>query len=475
MDRGASPNSPTAAIAPAEVVPPFEWAFVWKVGAVGCGLIAVAVMIGLLAVAIDENFDPSPNWPGHTPRLFLVFIGALAAGAAVSMRPDLWQAWAIGAGAALLAVFGTPAHWDSFRLLFGVMTAVALTWTILLAVSSKYRLPALTALLLFHFSGIFFATTSPHPTPWVTEQTFIRVHNPYLQFVYLRNAYHFYSPEPGPASVMVFLLNTYELRDKVGPDGKPVLDDKGQRAKETLADIQKMDYTERAKRLKKTTWVAMPRRPVDVKDPLGLTYYRRLSITEQVARGQPGFTLPQSYEKSELVARRKLVKAIPTPRFDEELIGQYRLPHSEIHRFVIPSYASHVILENTSSTEEASRTTVKMYRLEHSTMSIDEFYNWRKPDQPTSPYHPTTYRPFFLGEFSARGELLDPQEPMLYWLVPITPRLGGVPTTDPTKRDFLDYMTFHALGPAGLGSETTVDQLGEERFKEHRFDWNQLR
>ena len=50
-------------------------------------------------------------------------VGAITVGAAVSMRPDLWQAWAIGTGAALLAIVGTPAHWDSFRLLFGAMAA----------------------------------------------------------------------------------------------------------------------------------------------------------------------------------------------------------------------------------------------------------------------------------------------------------------------------------------------------------------
>ena len=46
-------------------------------------------------------------------------------------------------------------------------------------------------------------------------QAFNRVYNPYLQFIYQRNAYHFYSPDPGPASVLVFLLKTETGTDPV--------------------------------------------------------------------------------------------------------------------------------------------------------------------------------------------------------------------------------------------------------------------
>ena len=73
-----------------------------------------------------------------------------------SLRPDLWKAWALGTGAALLAILGTPAHWDTFRLLFGVMAAIGAIGTVL-HLAPKYLLPAVSALLLFHFTGIFLA------------------------------------------------------------------------------------------------------------------------------------------------------------------------------------------------------------------------------------------------------------------------------------------------------------------------------
>jgi hypothetical protein len=271
MDRDAASASPNPADPLVGVVPPIEWARVRKVGFVGAGLVAVAAVLGLTATAIGASA------PGaiHSARLLLVLVGAITTGAAVSMRPDLWQSWAIGSVASILAIIGVPAHWDSFRLLFGALTAVTVLWTACRLAPEKYRLPVVSVLMLFHFTGIFFATTTPpsgqYLSPWVTEQAFVRIFNPYLQFVYLRNAYHFYSPEPGPASVLVFFLTTYEPREKVGPDGQPVLDDKGRRVKETLAEILAMDPEERAKRVAKNEWVVLPRRPADVKDPLGLT------------------------------------------------------------------------------------------------------------------------------------------------------------------------------------------------------------
>jgi hypothetical protein len=434
MDRDAPPPAPAS---PAEAVPPFEWSAVRGVATAGLGMLAVAAALGGVATAAEVP------WPVHTARLFLVLFGAITTGAAVSMRPDLWPAWAVGAVGAALAVPGTPAHWDSFRLLFVVLGAVAVGWTAVLAAPARYRAPVVAALVLFHFAGIFFATTTPPATPWVTEQAFVRIYNPYLQFLYLRNAYHFYSPQPGPASLLAFLVKT-ETADPATGEKK---------------------YT--------TKWVVMPRRPADVKDPLGLTYYRRLSLTEQLARGTPGLRA-NSYEGAE-IRQRRLQMPIPMHPGDEQEI-QYQLPNAEVVRYIIPSYASHVILEHTPDAKTAARTTVRVYRIQHNTMPVEEFVNARKrPGMITDPYHPTWYRPYFLGEFNAVGTLLNPQEPMLYWLVPILPRPGGVPPGSTTKREFLDYLSFHALGPDLLGPDTTVDDLSEPRFKDRVFDWGQLR
>jgi hypothetical protein len=441
MDRDATALTPSNT-AGAEVVPPIEWPTVRKIGLVGAGLIAVAAALGLVTTALP---DPVPAL--QTARLLCVFVGSITVGAAVSMRPDLWRTWAIGAGAAVLAVVGTPAHWDSFRLLFGVLAAVAGTWAVVLAAPPKYRLPAASALLLFHFTGITLATTTPptgpYTAPWVTEQAFVRAFNPYLQFVYMRNAYHFYSPQPGAASVLVFLLKT-----ETGTD--PATGEK--------------QYT--------TQWVVLPKRPADVKDPLGLTYYRRLSLTEQLARGSPGLRAA-TFERTEMYQRRMIVagpNAIPIHPTDD-IESQYQLPQPEVARFVLPSYASHVILEHTPDKATAAKTTVKVYRVQHNTMLVEEFTNARnRPGTVTNPYSPLTYRPYFLGEFYADGTMVNPQEPMLYWLVPILPRTEGL-LPGSTKRDYIDCMSIHALDTLNLSK----DDVDDPKYKNQVFDWNQLR
>lgn len=385
-----------------DVVPPVRWETVRSVGLAGLGLTATAAVLGLVATAL-----PDPPWILATARLLLVAVGAVTAGGAVSLRADLPQAWLLGVAAAVAAVFGTPAHWDSFRLLFGVLAVLGLTGAAVAAARPEWRFRVISLAVLFHFGGIFLATTAPPPSPWVTDQVYQRVYNPYLHFIYMRNAYHFYSPEPGPASLVCCLLKT-ETGEEVLPNGE-----------------RRKTYDQK--------WIVMPKRPADVKDPLGLTYYRRLSLTEQVARAIPDIVLPEMFEKHEVKNRRVSETTIPFHP-GEPIYLQYRLPNPDILRFLLPSYAQHVILTNTPDPETAAKTTVKIYRVEHRLLGAPEFIKGMNP------YHPTTYKPYFVGEFDVYGNLLNPQEPMLYWLVPVIPR----PTPDEKGRTYLDFLSEHA-------------------------------
>src|SRR5438445_5520888 len=101
------------------VLPPIAWGTTRSFARFGLGLAGLAAVLGLIAEAAGD-----PPAILHTARLVLVFVGAVAAGLAVSFRPELWQAWVFGAATALLAIPGTPGHWDSFRLLFGVLTGL---------------------------------------------------------------------------------------------------------------------------------------------------------------------------------------------------------------------------------------------------------------------------------------------------------------------------------------------------------------
>jgi hypothetical protein len=270
--------------------------------------------------------------------------------------------------------------------------------------------------------------------------------------VYLTNAYHFYAPQPGPASIDVFLLKT-----EVG--------------EETLADgtrRKKYDYR----------WLILPQRQEGTRDPLGLTYIRRLSLTHHSAQTSFEALLnPQSAERMEVQDRRKELAAKLGGQYYPyhpivPLYNQYQAPRSDTMNYVLPSYAQHVILDYTPDAAAAGKTTVKIYRLEHETLSVSEFH--AKID----PFSPTTYRAFFLGEYGFRPdrtdperkrvriELLDPQEKMLYWMVPVLPR--GTTFLGSSRRDYEDYLSAHALG-------VTLEDLEKEPHASRALNWSLLR
>ncbi len=217
-------------------------------------------------------------------------------------------------------------------------------------------------------------------------------------------------------------------------------------------------------------WIVMPRRPYDVRDPLGLSYYRRLSLTEQLAKATPGMWTPEMFEKSEVQLRR-LSRIGLIPMHPTEPPGiQYRLPNSDVMRYLLPSYASHVILHHTPDAAAAARTTVKIYRLEHRTMRVETFAARQADGSYADPFHPTTYLPFFLGEYDVHGNLLNPQDELLYWLVPVLPRVPRPnDPDDPFRKTYLDYMSVHAL------EWTPAEVLKAEESQGPIFNWSWVR
>lgn len=387
------------------ILPPPEPKSIYPIAIAGAALCVVACGIGFAT-------DSGPGFVS-TLRLLMVAAGCLAAGSAISMRPSLPLTWFIAAIAFGVSYYGLPAHWDSARIVAFVGMCVCLGGAILSAIPFTFRCSVLSAMAMWHFGGIFCATTWPDPAPWTTQQVGTRMYLPYLMFMYLRNAYHFYSPEPGPAS-HIFALVKYDTKDANGKQ--------------------------------EANWITLPNRSEHMKDPLGLAYYRRLSITEQAAQTMPpmGYT----FETPEVVKRRMeaagLAGGIPgypripmAPDEIEPQSMQYRTPRPDISRYLLPSYANHILL--TQSTPQRKATSVKIYRLEHRVLPAQAFALGGNP------HHPTTYRPYYLGEFernpaTGKVELIDSQDPLLYWLVPILPRHKS----PNSPRDFEDYMSEHA-------------------------------
>lgn len=422
MDRDA----PQVPLRFNELVPPPDVRHVQRVGALGFGLVAAAAILGVLSGAIG----PDAPWILSTLRLWLVGIGVAIAGYAISLRPSLPTAWLIAAAAGFLAgglppsfptrgigLVGVPNSWDSGQFMLRVLAGVAVIGAGFAAMSYTWRLRVASVMIPVHFFGIFLATTSPstqgNPPYWVTDQIFNRVYMPYVQFVYLRNAYHFYSPEPGDASLLAFLLKTEDGEEEVN-------------------GIRQTKYKKR--------WVVMPRRPTDMKDPLGVSYFRRLSITEQAAA--PGGQT-SGVESNEVLQRRMMATYEESPGIQRRIVinpleansMQFRLPSPITYRYLLPSYAKHMIYEETPENEMA-KTSVMIYRLEHKAMNVLEAKDG------VAPYSPGSYRVYYLGDYDIEGHLRDPKDPMLYWQVPVFPRNGRM--TDPNPDLYEDYLSRHA-------------------------------
>lgn len=397
---------------PHDLLPPPDPRSLYRMAWIGIVLCAVSAGIGA-ATSIMDSERPGLISSG---RLLLVAAGTLIAGIAVSRGSHLWRVWMLAALAVLLSVFGIPTHWDSARTLARVTVAITAAGAVLTALPTWVRYSLGSVWAVFHFGGIFTATTMPEPAPWLSNQAFNWVYNPYLTFAYMRNAYHFYSPEPGPASLLVVLVK-YET-DPIDPKtGKPAIVHE---------------------------WVSIPDRGVHMRDPLGLTYYRRLALTEMISSSTSAILTPQSAEKAEATRLREKAafglhgkEPIPlAPEYLMPVFNQYRVPQAHITRYVLPSYAKHMAVEFTGPGRRVLST--KLYRLEHQVVRTPVFA------QGGDPYHPTTYLPFYLGEYDPEGRLTDPQDPMLYWYVPIISRPGGANPTNPAGRDYDDYLSRHA-------------------------------
>ena len=385
---------------------------VWQVALGGAAAVLVATIIQLVA--------PDSSRPVQAVQMLLIFAGALALGAANMLRPGYVRLLALACGACVLARFGIPEGYDSFRLVAGFGAMVSGVGAILFALPVNYRKVAASLLVLLHFGGILCAVTSPDRQPWLSNVVGVGFYRPYLDFMYLTNAYHFYSPEPGPASQLWFCIK----------------------------------YKANAEGTAAVRWYKMPQRPNDMTDPLALSYYRRLSLTQQMENVIPGIITDE-------MKRQRLMKAqgkdgIPMDTYSP-FEAQYRLPPDTVREHLLPSFVRHVasMPENQHDDGVTPIESIKVYRVEHAIPSPADLKIGVKF------YDETTYRPFYMGEFNTDGALLDPADPLLYWLIPILwePKDQNVPAwhtprTNPDEFRIVDGVKRHT------GSDHNLKQEG---------------
>jgi hypothetical protein len=325
-------------------------------------------------------------------RLVLFGAGLLAAAGGVVIRPGEPAVLGAAAGATFLARLALNGEWDTIRLLLGLMTALALAAALLMLLPRVVRRGVVSVVILFHFAGILVAVLSVAPPSgqgsWLVGQVWTRVYRPYLQFMYLNNAYHFYSPEPGPATLLWFRVE--------------YADGTARRTKIIDRDLY----------------------------PLDLEYQRRLSLTESTNQLEPPpAVMTQALQRLQQNRLSAGLAAGGIPPHPEILITlQYRLPNL-FSRKMIESYARYVARTTPHPTDPTQPVTgVKIYRVVHRILGADEL------SRGLHPLDPTTYLAYYQGDFEPDGKLKETcmktgwtdsgydvleQDPYLYWLIPI--------------------------------------------------------
>jgi hypothetical protein len=327
------------------------------------------------------------EWP--VPRAIILAIGLLAAGLAVSIRPSSAFVVAGAAVVGVIAIFAAS-DWDSAQLALKVATGVAAVAAILLVLPGTVSRVLVSVLIVIHFGGMFTAATSVTPpqgtTPWLPQQIWTRIYRPYLQFTYMNNAYHFYSPNPGPATLLWC----------------------------------RIEYADKSSR-----WVKLPNRDEHFTDPLGQEYYRRLSLTEGVNQTQPTPAVPEPIRVRRVLAGEEFVNKggaqIPLHPY-YPVADQLARPQVMTHRMLC-SYARHLAHSYPHPTDPSKPVVgVKIYRIRHMMIEpydvvTDKGGRIRRSD----PNRKDLFHPYYQGEYDTNGNLKDPNDPFLYWWIPIIP------------------------------------------------------
>lgn len=374
--------SRTAGIAPA--VPELGGAL--RLAGIGLAIAAVGAIVQFIDLGSVSN----------CVALALGIAGTVIAGLAIVARPNDSRLLGIAVLTAAAGFLCAHSSWGSIRLLFGVMAMVAAVAAILFMVSRTTRLVVVSVLLLYHFAGVLSAITSPPPTPWLTSQAWVRLFRPHLEFCYVNNAYQFYSPEPGPANLLWFCI--------LGDDNQ-------------------------------IRWLKVPNSD-EKYDPLGVEYYRRLSLTERVNSNE--FLIAGPPEDA-IYRRTQIINEYPW--FPEAAPAmQYRMPDENSRQF-LRSYVRHVAKTHGSGRPGVGVKSIKVYLTQHRLLSQFQYAN--KVD----PYDKASYLPFFVGDYDPTGRLLNPFDPLLYWIVPII----KVPKYDNESGkqigyEYQNFVTAHAGG-----------------------------
>jgi hypothetical protein len=308
--------------------------------------------------------------------------------------------------------------WDSAALLFRIATVLAAVGAVVILLPSIGRRIVVSLVIVFHFAGILTAVTSVTPSPWLSTQIWTTVYRPYLYFLWLNNAYHFYSPQPGPANQLWFCIE-YES----DPDGT-----------RNFRWVLVPDWDEKGH----------PKNPDGSLVFSGTEYTRRLSLAEYTAPVRPAPpNLPQLLQRRVSAGNMDSI-----PPFDPRLLPydqQYQQPNDVSKRW-IHTYVRHVAATYKHQNKpELAVQTVKFYRVLHQILEPSQVAEGLDPN------NSNLFYPFYCGEFDREGNFekrcaevwinsdgyfqSEVHDPYLYWVIPYDYVIRHAQGANPEKSD----------------------------------------
>jgi hypothetical protein len=288
-----------------------------------------------------------------------------------------------------------------------------------------WRRIAVSVLIVAHFGGILATVLSASPGSWVAGVFYVSVYRRYLEFFYLTNAYHFYAPEPGPAYLLWFRI------EYTKPDDKTIY----------------------------WHWHKVPDLDVNgwPRYPLALQYQRRLALASLSAQNEDSVLPDQLVEilkkhEKENLARYHSGRLI-IPRNPNPPAAHFAKP-PHIYQRIMSCYVQHVAHEFDQEHRGTKIKGIKIYRIIHF------FLNAQQMSEGMDPQDPTTYAPYFWGEYDSKGKMTAESErdPFLYWQLPFV-RVGA----DAQPHDFRpNTEIIPQLPPAERPPRLPVDE--EDQF-----------
>jgi hypothetical protein len=354
----------------------------------------LAGMICMLAGALTASTLAGTDWV-WVPPVLLAAAGVLT-GSAVAISPRSSIVTGLAALVFLIGSFGFVAcQWDSAVILFRILAVLGAFAALVVQLPAVWRKVIASVLIIVHFLGIFTAvSTVPPAAVWLCSFAWTYFYRPYLQFMYLNNAYHFYAPEPGPASLLWFFIE-YE------PDAE------GRHWR--WVKVPELDHDGR------------PLRPDHTRLWPNVEYTRRLSLVEYA--GQPNSDPIPDFQNLWLRRLRagefRGIPAVPNAIPQSQY---FRI--NQLSMLFLQDYVRHVAhTYHHEKKPELNVSSVKVYRTVHRLLMPPDMVRGTRPDDEG------LFHPVYMGEYDRNGNVMryvdpddptsDAPDPFLFWEIPI--------------------------------------------------------